>query len=114
MQAITTTDAGGGHTTFSKSTIQSLAIQTATPTTGQTVTITNTTNVMVINPAGTLVALTLSFPTGSYDGQSLVVIFSQAVTTVTLAGASLITTFSTAALGLTKYLTWSSALTKWC
>lgn len=89
-------------------------VQTATPTTASTVTINAATNVMCINPAGTLVALTISLPTASYDGQLLVIIFSQAVTTITLSGVSSLSALTTAALGLTRYLIYSSLLTKWC
>lgn len=88
-------------------------IQVAVPATGQTVTIAAATNVLVVNPAGALLALTLDFPVAS-NGQSLTIVFSQAITTITTSGAPLLVALTAATLGLTKTYTYSTTLSKWC
>lgn len=89
-------------------------VQEAAPLTGETVTITNTTTVLIVNPAGALLALTLNFPTGKYDGAGLEIIFTQAITTITTSGTTLLTALASSTLGLTRKFVWSSTLSKWC
>lgn len=67
-------------------------IQTASPTTGQTVTIPDSSRdvLLYITPAGTLLAMTLALPSDSVSviGQVIRVFFSQAITTLTLANTT--------------------------
>lgn len=88
-------------------------VQTASPSSGETVTIGVTTTTLVITPAATIAALTLSFPVG-YDGQLLTIISSQIITTITISGTSLLTTFTTAVVGTRRQFTYSTGLSKWC
>lgn len=62
------------------------AYATATPTTGTTVTMAETTSREVITPAGTLAALTIQLPTCStnYDGKEAMFTSSQAITALTV------------------------------
>jgi hypothetical protein len=55
-----------------------------TPLTGTTVQYPNATSDVILDPAGTLAALTVAFPTNPADGQNIVVSTSQTITTLTL------------------------------
>lgn len=73
-----------------------------TPTTGQSIVIGNNTNIYLIKPAGTLVALTVTMPAVPYDGQIVRIGSSQVVTTLTLSpnsGQSLIAALPSLAVG---------------
>lgn len=61
-------------------------IQYAAPTTGQTVTIANVEADVrvVINPAGTLLALTVAMPSAPVNGQKVEICSTQIVTTLTM------------------------------
>lgn len=48
-------------------------VQTATPTTGQTVTVTTNVTALHIDPAGTLAALTITLPASPVNGQMLMI-----------------------------------------
>lgn len=61
--------------------------QFATPTTGQTVTVTTGQSWLVVTPAGTLAALTITLPTNRTDGQIVRVTCSQIITSLTVSGA---------------------------
>jgi hypothetical protein len=60
--------------------------QVATPTTGQTVTIANQDDDirLLLNPAGTLLALTIVFPSAPRDGQMVTICSTQILTGLTL------------------------------
>lgn len=58
-------------------------VQYATPTTGTTVTVDPATTALLVNPAGTLLALTIAFPPGT-DGKYLIISCSQILTGLTL------------------------------
>lgn len=66
----------------------SRTIQYATPTTGQTV-VSNGSGTLAVNPAGTLVALTITVPASPYDGQTFTLVSTQAITTLTMNGGTL-------------------------
>lgn len=54
------------------------------PTTGTTIQYPNATSEYVLNPAGTLAALTVAFPTNPTDGQNIIVTATQTITALTL------------------------------
>lgn len=60
--------------------------QFATPTTGGTVTLTTNENRCIIDPAGTLAALTISMVAAPFDGQSVDIKISQIITALTVSG----------------------------
>ncbi len=70
------------------------AIQTASPTTGQTVVMTDSAvdGTLYLTPAGALLALTVTFPTNANSvlGQIRRIASTQAVTTLTLDGATIL------------------------
>lgn len=72
-------------------------VQEVIPLTTNTVTISPSTTILIINPAGTLAALTLSMPTGSYDGQYLRITSRQILSVVTMSGATIVGTLTTIA-----------------
>lgn len=60
------------------------SIQYSTPTTGTTITSTAGIAQLVVNPAGTLLALTITFPASPVNGQTFGIGISQIITTLTL------------------------------
>jgi hypothetical protein len=56
----------------------------STPTTGQTVTVASSTSCQICEPAGSLAALTVQFPVQQADGHELEIVFTQAITSLTL------------------------------
>jgi hypothetical protein len=60
------------------------AVQYATPLTGVTLNA-SAAGTYVVNPAGTIAALTINFPTSPYDGQEWGYMTTQIVTALTLA-----------------------------
>lgn len=91
--------------------------QRFSPTTGSTVTISSSSTanlVAFITPAGTLATLTISMPTGGFDGQVLRLATSQILTAITFSGA----TTSAAATGMSTAKTglnfvWDATATTW-
>lgn len=70
--------------------------QYATPLTGTTVTILNTRSVIIIDPAGTLAALTIEMPAAPKDGQIIKITITQIITSMThnaLGGKTLLAPF---------------------
>lgn len=61
--------------------------QFAVPLTGTTVTVTTGDSWLVITPAGTLAALTISLPTDRTDGETVLVNSTQILTSLTVSGA---------------------------
>lgn len=93
------------------------ATQYATPTTGQTVTLlpfSPAKLVGFVDPAGTLVALTVALPVAS-DGQIVAISSSQAITTLTLTTGvgSILNAITTLALGGFAMYAWSATAAKW-
>lgn len=89
-----------------------LATQYAVPTTGQTVTANAGTRVLFIDPAGTLVALTVVLPAGPVEGQDFLVASSQSITTLTITG-TIVGTLTTLALGGFARFVYSATASKW-
>lgn len=83
-----------------------------TPTTGQTVTLANN-QFNVINPAGTIAALTITFPASPQDNDHVRIKFTQAVTTITWTGGTPPAAPTTAAVGTYLELTYDAASTTW-
>jgi hypothetical protein len=74
----------------------------ASPTTGQTVTIGNFTTYTFIAPGGALAALTIALPSAPIDGQEVVVLTTQKITSVTItAGVSILNPPTTLPAGAT-------------
>lgn len=89
-------------------------IQYATPTTGSTVTIGSTGSTrLILNPAGTLVALTVTFPSTPSDGDFVQLCSSQAITTLTMNGGTVIGALTTAAIGTFASYIYNTTTTSW-
>lgn len=73
--------------------------QYETPTTGSTVTFGDGKEVMTINPAGALLALTIAFPATPADGETRSFNSTQAVTTLTLSGGTFVGGLTSLSLG---------------
>lgn len=83
-----------------------------TPTTGQTVTLAGA-NRNIINPAGTIAALTLTLPSSPANNDEVTMKFTQAVTAITWTAGTVVGGSSGAAAGATITLTYDSATTSW-
>lgn len=86
-------------------------IQYAQPTTGQSVTIADTTDTLMLDPAGTLATLTVVLPTGA-QGKRVTISSSQILTALTITG-TIVGTLTTLALGGFAQFTYSSSASKW-
>jgi hypothetical protein len=90
------------------------AVQYAVPTTGQTVTAGAAIQRIVINPAGALLALTITFPPTPLNGQLFSWVTTQAVTTLTLTSSATINNGPSAqTAGQTSKFVYVSAQTTW-
>lgn len=87
--------------------------QYETPTTGSTVTFGAGSEVMTINPAGALLALTIAFPASPVNGETRSFNSTQAVTTLTLSGGTFIGGLTTLSLGGFATYIYSSGDSKW-
>lgn len=88
--------------------------QYVTPTTGATVTANNNGYVVLfINPAGSLLALTIAFPAVPQDGDRLQITSSQAVTTVTMSGGTIIGALTSFVVGSKATFAYESTSTTW-
>lgn len=90
----------------------SRAVQYATPTTGQTV-VANGSGALIINPAGTLVALTVTFPASPADGQAFEILSTQIVTTMTLNGGTIASTLTTIGVNGAARWKYSASAATW-
>lgn len=72
------------NTTLGRWAVPNLSLQYTTPTTGTTVTSTAQIAQLVCNPAGTLLALTITFPASPVNGQTFGISISQIITTLNL------------------------------
>ncbi len=80
---------------------QALAnIQYAVPTAGQTVAVSPTTDILVIEPAGLLATLTVNLPGGVSDGKRIGITCTQVVTTLTFGGGTIINGIAAFAAGI--------------
>lgn len=89
-------------------------VQYAAPTTGQTITASSSANVfLMINPAGTLLALTLALPASPSDGDKLTFGSSQAVTGFTMSGGTIIGPLTTMAVATFASYVFSATSGSW-
>lgn len=88
--------------------------QYSAPATGATIAVNNNGNVMLfINPAGTLLALTITLPSGPTDGDKLTLGSSQAVTGLTMNGGTIIGALTTMSIATFASYTYNSDSTSW-
>lgn len=88
--------------------------QYATPTTGQTVTVNSNGRVILfINPAGTLLALTVALPSSPSDQDSVRVFSSQAITTLTMSNGTIIGPLTTMSIATFAEYTYFSDTSSW-
>lgn len=79
-----------------------------------TVTIASTTQLVLVDPAGALTSLTITFPSANLrNGQEINLAFSQTVTTVTMNGGTFIGALTTAVAGTFGTWRWNVATSKW-
>lgn len=89
-------------------------IQYATPTTGSTITASTSGNVtLLINPAGTLLALTVALNASPSDGDALTIASSQAITGFTMSGGTVIGALTTMAVGTFATYMYSATSAQW-
>lgn len=89
--------------------------QYAAPLTGATITATNLNNQLIIEPAGTIAALTVVFPAATtlLDGQSLGLCGTQIVTTLTMTAGSGTTISNPATAMLVPVATGDGSCMRW-
>lgn len=83
-----------------------------TPTTGSTVTLTNN-QYNIINPAGALLALTVTLPSSPANNDCVFIKFTQNVTTVTYSGGTVVDGITAPTAGGLTVLTYDSGTTSW-
>lgn len=89
-------------------------VQYATPATGDTITANNTGNLnLLINPSGTLLALTLALNGSPSDGDIIRFGSSQAVTTFTMSGGTIIGPLTALAIATFASYMYSATAAKW-
>lgn len=89
-------------------------MQYATPATGGTVNVGVTGYTCLhIDPAGTLVALTVSLPSSPQDGDTVEISSSQIVTGLTMNNGTIIGALTTMAVGTFAAYRYSADATKW-
>lgn len=88
--------------------------QYATPTTGSTVNINTNGYVRLrLNPAGSLLALTLALPSSPSDGDTVEIASTQAVTTLTMSGGTIIGALTTLVVGTFAVYEFNSDSSQW-
>jgi hypothetical protein len=90
--------------------------QLVAPSTGGSVTVNNGVAALVINPAGSLLTLTVMLPNAPKDGQVLSLASTQLITGLTLTpsgGQSVVGSISTLVLGGFASYRWVSSLSTW-
>lgn len=89
-------------------------VQYTTPTTGTTITVNVSGNVsLLIDPAGALLALTLTLNGSPSDGDTFTISSSQAVTTLTMSGGTIIGALTTLAIATFAEYMYSATGSKW-
>lgn len=83
------------------------------PTTGQTIAPTSACGLAVVEPAGTLAALTVTFPANPAEGQQFRVFTSQALTAITWTGGTVVGAPSTLAANGAASFEYSAVTGKW-
>lgn len=88
--------------------------QYVTPTTGATVSVGTTGyTTLFINPAGSLLALTVNLPSSPIDGDTVEVHSSQAITTLTMGNGTIIGPLTTMAIATFAKYRYYSDTTSW-
>lgn len=88
--------------------------QYTTPATGATLTANDGANLkLIINPAGTILALTLALNASPADGDILSFCSSQAVTGFTMTGGTIVGPLTTLAIGTFASYIYNGTATKW-
>lgn len=88
--------------------------QYVTPTTGSTVNVTSARKVvLVINPAGSLLALTIAFAGSPVNGDTLQMGSTQAVTTVTMSGGTIIGGLASFVIGSSTTYRYNTTASEW-
>jgi hypothetical protein len=88
--------------------------QYSTPTTGSTVSVNANGYVcLFLNPAGSLVALTVSLPSSPTDGDVVEIHSSQAITTLTMSNGTIIGALTTMAIAAFAKYRYYSDTTSW-
>lgn len=89
-------------------------VQYVTPTTGSTVSVnTNGSVLLLINPAGSLLALTVTLPSSPSDGDMVQFGSSQAVTTLTMNGGTIVGALSTLAIASFASYLYNGTSSQW-
>lgn len=89
-------------------------VQYTTPTTGQTITVnSNGHTVLFINPAGTILALTVTLPSSPSDGDRVTLASSQVVTGLTMNGGTIIGALSALAVATFATYVFSNSSSNW-
>lgn len=88
------------------------AIQYATPTTGQTV-VANGSGALVVAPAGTLLALTVTVPSSPVDGQTFSIFSTQIITTLTMNGGTIASGLTTIGVNGAAHWKYSATAGTW-
>lgn len=83
-----------------------------TPTTGQTISLTNN-QYNIVNPAGALLALTVNLPSSPANNDVVYIKFTQNVTTVTYANGTVVDGITAPTAGGLTVLTYDSGTTSW-
>ncbi len=83
------------------------------PTTGQTIVPTSACGLALVDPAGTLAALTVTFPSGPAEGQFFQVFTTQALTALTFTGGTAVAAPSTLAANGSASFQYSTVTSKW-
>lgn len=89
-------------------------IQYETPSTGNTVTVISNSNVrLIIDPAGALLALTIALPGSPSNNDVVTFGSSQAVTTLTISGGTIVGALTSLAIGSCATYVYYSVASKW-
>lgn len=89
-------------------------VQYSAPTTGSTVTVnSNGHSVLFINPAGTILALTITLPSSPADGDRITLGSSQVVTGLTMNGGTIIGALTALAVATFATYCFSSSASSW-
>lgn len=82
------------------------------PTTGNTITTINNQN-NIVNPSGTIAALTIALPSSPNPNDVVKLTFTQAVTVITYSGGTVVGLPTTAAIGSQWTLNWDAGTSTW-
>lgn len=88
-----------------------LPITYFTPTTGTTITSITGTN--IVEPSGTLLALTVNLPSSPIDGDIVNITFTTVITGLTISNGTIVNNLTTAAAGQSQAFIFRSANSKW-